>query len=122
MVNINKIKELAKERGIKLVYLIDKLGLTSRTYFNDVEKNQRDIPDERLAIIARELGTTVEYLRDETDVKTPEDNDDELNAYLEELKNRPEMRMLFSLAKGATKKDVEQAAAIIEALRKGENG
>lgn len=122
MVNIDRIKELAKERGIKLVYLIDKLGLTSRTYFNDVEKNQRDIPDERLAIIARELGTTVEYLRDETDVKTPEDNDDELNAYLEELKNRPEMRMLFSLAKGATKKDVEQAAAIIEALRKGENG
>ena len=120
--NVDKIKELAKERGIKLVYLIDKLGLTSRTYFNDVEKNQRDIPDERLAIIARELGTTVEYLRDETDVKTPEDNDDELNAYLEELKNRPEMRMLFSLAKGATKKDVEQAAAIIEALRKGENG
>ena len=48
--------------------------------------------------------------------------DTELTGYLEELKNRPEMRMLFSLAKGATKEDVEQAVAIIEALRKNKNG
>ena len=47
---------------------------------------------------------------------------DELSEYLEELKSRPEMRMLFSLAKGATKEDVEQAVAIIEALRKSKNG
>ena len=40
------------------------------------------------------------------------------NEYLEELKNRPEMRMLFSLAKGATKEDIEQAVKIIEALKK----
>lgn len=45
-------------------------------------------------------------------------SNDELSEYLEELKNRPEMRMLFSLAKGATKEDVEQAVAIIEVLRK----
>ena len=43
--------------------------------------------------------------------------DDELNEYLEELKNREDMRMLFSLAKGATKEDVMQAVKIIEALR-----
>lgn len=41
----------------------------------------------------------------------------ELNEYLEELKTRPEMRMLFSLAKGATKEDVEKAVKIIEALQ-----
>ena len=40
--------------------------------------------------------------------------------YLEELKNRSEMRMLFSLAKGATKEDVMQAVKIIEALKKDE--
>lgn len=121
MVNIDRIKELAKERGIKIKYLCSKLGL-AETYLSNVKNGKDRMTDERLAIIARELGTTVEYLRDETDVKTPEDNDDELNAYLEELKNRPEMRMLFSLAKGATKKDVEQAAAIIEALQKSGKG
>ena len=34
------------------------------------------------------------------------------------LRTRPECRMLFSVAKGATKDDVESAVAIIEALRK----
>jgi len=43
--------------------------------------------------------------------------DDELYGMLEELKNRSEMRMLFQLAKGATKSDVETAARIIEALQ-----
>lgn len=46
-----------------------------------------------------------------------ETESDELTEYLTELKTRPEMRMLFSLAKGATKKDVEDAVRIIEALR-----
>ncbi len=45
-------------------------------------------------------------------------DDIELQEYLEELKNRDEMRMLFSLAKGATKEDVMQAVKIIEALKK----
>ena len=47
-------------------------------------------------------------------------DDIELQEYLEELKNRSEMRMLFSLAKGATKEDVEKAVRIIEALQKDE--
>lgn len=48
--------------------------------------------------------------------------DEELTAYLEELATRPEMRMLFSVAKGATKADVEKAVRIIEALRQQEDG
>lgn len=44
-------------------------------------------------------------------------NDVELAEYLETLRTRPECRMLFSLAKDATKADVEKAVAIIEALR-----
>lgn len=47
-------------------------------------------------------------------------DDVELQEYLEELKNRSEMRMLFSLAKSATKEDVEKAVRIIEALQKDE--
>ena len=46
--------------------------------------------------------------------------DADLDDYLEMLKNRPECRMLFSLAKDATKEDVERAVAIIEALRSTE--
>ena len=53
-----------------------------------------------------------------TDNKKPVTDDDELNIYLEELRTRPEMRMLFKLSKGATKEDVEQAVKIIEAIQK----
>lgn len=47
-------------------------------------------------------------------------SDEELTEFLEQLRNRPEMRMLFSVSKGATKADIEKAVAIIEALRKTE--
>ena len=46
--------------------------------------------------------------------------DDELQEYLEYLKNREDGRILFSLAKNATKEDVMRAVAIIEALKKEE--
>lgn len=52
------------------------------------------------------------------DEKTAAQEDDGLNEYLEMLRTRPECRMLFSVAKDATKDDVESAVAIIEALRK----
>ncbi len=41
---------------------------------------------------------------------------DELSEYLEHLRTRPEMKMLFSLTKDATKEDVEKAVRIIEAM------
>lgn len=45
---------------------------------------------------------------------SPEDA--ELNEYLEMLRTRPEMKMMFQLAKGATKEDVEKAVRVIEAM------
>ena len=43
--------------------------------------------------------------------------DPELTEYLQALLERPEMRMLFSVTKNATRDDVEAAVKIIEALR-----
>lgn len=47
------------------------------------------------------------------------DNKD-VSDLLEALRTRPEMRMLFSVSKDATKEDIEKAVAIIYALRKTE--
>ena len=44
--------------------------------------------------------------------------DEELTEFLEILKTRPEMRMLFQISKDATKEDVEAAVRVIEAIRK----
>ena len=42
----------------------------------------------------------------------------ELVDYLDQLRDRPEMRMLFSVAKNASKEDVEAIVHFIESLRK----
>ena len=47
-------------------------------------------------------------------------SDIDLTEYLEWLAKRPELRMLFSVTKDATKADVEKAVRIIEALRNEE--
>ena len=55
-----------------------------------------------------------------TDEEIPETGDPGLTEILEQMKNRPEMRMLFKLSADATPDDVRKAIAIIEALRKEE--
>ena len=42
---------------------------------------------------------------------------DELTEYLDELHKRPEMKMLFKVAKKASKEDVEKAVKIIEMFK-----
>lgn len=69
--------------------------------------------------IANYFGVSVDYLLGNEQKEKPlVNNDEELTAYLEELKTRPEMKMLFNLAKGATKEDVEKAVKIVEAFLK----
>lgn len=53
--------------------------------------------------------------------ETPFVNDDEeLTEVLEKMRDRPEMRMLFSITKDATADDVMRAVKIIEALKNNE--
>lgn len=67
IVNIDKIKALAKSKGISITHLCSAVG-QGPYYLNDVKnKLNGKMPDERLQIIADKLGTTAEYLRDETD-------------------------------------------------------
>ena len=118
MVNIDKIKTLASDNGIKLSFITQKLGV-QHTYFADIKRHNRDIPDDRLQTIAEILNTTPEYLRDQTDEKEKApagDTDEELNEYLEFLRTDPNYRMMFSLMKGATKEDVEKAVKVIKSL------
>lgn len=74
---------------------------------------------DKLTKIADYFNVSVDYLLG-NEKKPAATEDDELNEYLEYLKNREDGRMLFSLAKNATKEDVMRAVAIIEALRKEE--
>lgn len=74
MANINKIKDLCKKNGIKQGYLCDVLGL-QKVYLNDVARGRSSMSDDRIQKIADILGTTYEYLTDQTDDPLPKMSD-----------------------------------------------
>lgn len=71
MVNIDKIKKLAKQKGIKISFLCQAIG-KAHTFLSDSQRGKTTITDNHIAVIASILRTTPEYLRDETDDPAPE--------------------------------------------------
>lgn len=77
--------------------------------------------------VADHLGVSVDYLlgkeeKPSTITVRDEDGelivlDDETLEYIDSLRARPEMKMLFSVSKKATKEDIIKAVKIIEALK-----
>lgn len=117
-----RVQTLANEKGIKINQLLKETGIGAGTF--STWKKRGTVPSgEVLAKIANYFGVSVDYLLGNEEQKaTPATDDAELAEFLEELKSRPEMKMLFSVTKGATKADVEKAVNIIKALRESENG
>lgn len=115
--------DLCNKRNESPSSVCRKVGITPATFSGYTDES---VPRQAtLMRIADYFGVSVDYLlgREEKSPVSPAvtTEDAELIEYLEELKTRPEMRMLFSLSKNATKEDVEDAVRIIEALRKGRN-
>lgn len=78
----------------------------------------------KLYQIASVYGVSVEWLKGETDERKPRalvNDGPELTEYLDELQNRSEMRMLFSVSRGATKEQIEAIVHMIEAMQGGSN-
>lgn len=136
-----RIKRRREELGMSQQELANRVGYKSRSSINKIELGINDVGQTALQKIAAALGTTSGVLLGEASLAElvavengyaeladffegqrvqVDPADVELGEYLEMLRNRSECRMLFSLAKEATKEDVEKAVAIIEALRKAE--
>lgn len=114
-----KIKLLREEAKLSQGELAEKANTTKQNIYKYEKGIITNIPSDRIELIANALSTTPAYLmgwNDEDSSDALVNDDEELTEYLEELKTRPELRMIFSLTKNATKKDVEKAAKIIEAL------
>lgn len=110
-----RLKQLRQQAGYTLEYVGEQIGVSKQTMQRYESGVIANIPKNRIEELARVYSTTPEYIMGwET---TPEDS--ELDEYLQQLRTRPEMRMYFSLAKGATKEDVETAVRIVEAYLKG---
>lgn len=111
-----RLAALCDERGISGYRMCKDVGIQP-SIMTDLKMGRRSsVKAETADRIANYFGVSVGYLLGNEPKEKPLINEDEeLTEYLEELKNRPEMRMLFSLTKGATKEDVEKAVRIIEA-------
>ena len=68
MVEIDRIKLLAKENGVSLSFLCSKLE-KQRGYLKDISLGRGTLSENQLEIIANALGTTPDYLHGKTDIK-----------------------------------------------------
>jgi transcriptional regulator with XRE-family HTH domain len=116
----DRFEQLRASKGITKKFIAQSLGRTS-TICQDWKQQKSQPSAEQLRKVAQILGTTPAYLTGETDTPYFDPSADqaaELEELLTTLREREDMRMLFSLAKDASPADVRQAVKIIEALRK----
>ena len=108
------LSALRRQAGLTQAELAERLGI-SKSAVSMYERGRREPELELLQAMADVFQVSVSALlgREETAVNA----DPELTEYLSVLRDRPEMRMLFSLTKDAKKEDVETAVRLIEALR-----
>ncbi len=106
---------LRRERGMTQAELAARLGI-SKSAISMYERGNREPELELLEAMADLFGVGVSAMLGRAEPELV-NGDPELTGYLEQLRDRPELRMLFSVTKNATKQDVEAAVRIIEALR-----
>lgn len=112
-----RIEALLRERGISGARMCAELGM-SRSFMTELRKGRaKGVSAETAARIADYLGVTTDYLLGKTEDPGPVNGDEELTEYLEELRSRPEKRMLFSVTKNATKAQIEAIVRMIEEMQ-----
>ena len=119
-----RFEQLLQKHGVTSYKVSKETGVTQTTLSN--WKSGRSTPNAKnLQKIADYFGVSLGYLmgteEEEPNAVDTEKNlivlDDDALELLEELKTRPEMKMLFSVSKKATKEDIMKAVKIIEALK-----
>ena len=116
-----RLKKLRNDKELSLQELSDRTGLTKSTLQRYETGNIGNIPLSKIDILAKGLGVSPHTILgwDET-IGAPASElteDDELMEYLEELKNNPGMRTLFSKTKNATKEDIEKVIKMIDIMK-----
>lgn len=107
------LRELRTKKGLSQEELGNKIGVKKST-ISMWENGAREPSLEILEAIADTFNVDMNTL---TDSKVSSELTSELQEYIEELKNREEMRMLFSSAKDASKEDIMQVVKIMNVLK-----
>lgn len=118
-----KIEDLCKKRGVNVTQMCKESG-ASRASITDLKMGRKQaLSSMTLSKIAAYFNVSVDYLigTEQKEKAAIDVVDDDLQEYLDELRNRPEKRMLFSVTKNATKSQIEAIVKMIEEMQ-GEDG
>ena len=111
------LEKLMHDNGVTNYRLAKEVGCSATTVANWLAG--KDIMPSFLQKVADYFSVSTDYLlTGEEKEKAPIDVVDEaLRDYLDELRNRPEMRMLFSTTKTATKAQIEAIVKMVEEMQ-----
>lgn len=111
-----KIKQAREKKGLSQTELAEKLGYKSRSSVNKIETGGRDIPRSQIVKIAKILdippSSLVNIYDDDYEEKHIEYADEETKEFIDSLRKRPEMKLLFKASQNATKEDIEVTVVI----------
>ncbi len=109
-----KIQARRKELGLTLQAVGDACGVTKSTVQKWETGHIANMRRDRLMCLAQILEVPIDFI---LGGEQSHAHADEMEEYLTLLRERPEMKMLFSVSKKASKEDIEKAVRIIEALK-----
>ena len=127
MLNLyERIELLCRENGTTVSKMCIEIGISKSTMSELKHGRTQTLSAKTLSKIADYFGVSVDYLmtgKNSSNIKVVDENnnivvlDDEALELIDSLRSNPEMRMLFSVSKKATKEDIIKAVKIIEALK-----
>ena len=117
MSTVDRITNLAKQKGITQAFISSKIGV-HRNWLSCVRRDNVKISGERLAIIADILGTTTAYLKGETN--DPETGNKKSPSELDELLQQPDITELLALYRSLPEKEQKRALSVLKALKESE--
>lgn len=117
----DRFKLLCNQKGVSCNKAATDMGLSNSTPTK--WKKTGATPDSKtLAVISDYFGVSISYLLtgEQKEKAAIDVVDDDLQEYLDELRSRPEKRMLFSVTKNATKSQIEAIVKMIEEMQYGQ--
>ena len=113
-----RIKARRKELNLRAEQLAVACNVSAATIYKYENGDIERLGIDKLTPLAKVLRTTEAWLLNGEEQPSA-NNDPELTEYLEALRTRPELKMLFKVSNKAKKSDVEKAVKIIEMLADG---
>ena len=114
------IRELRKAAGLSQEELARKLDTTKQTIYKYESGIITNIPSDKIEQMSKIFGVSPAVIMGWDDAPEAEQVshyiDPDAATLAEELRTRPEMRVLFDATRNASKEDIEQVAAWLERL------